>query len=225
MVQLFRYETHTHTAEVSRCSRISAVELVRVYKDLGFSGVCITDHFLNGNTTVPHNLPWDERIELFCRGYRLAYAEGKRIGIDVFFGWEYSYRGTDLLTYGLDPEWLHAHPEIMDLTMNQYCDLVREHGGFIAQAHPFREDFYIDLIRLLPRKVDAVEVINICRSDFENTLADQYADNYNLLKIAGSDNHVGYLDRFAGLELPRRAADIHDLIEAVKTGDAKIFVC
>ena len=48
MVQLFRYETHTHTAEVSRCSRISAVELVRVYKDLGFSGVCITDHFLNG---------------------------------------------------------------------------------------------------------------------------------------------------------------------------------
>ena len=134
----------------------------------------------------------------------------------MFFGWEYSYRGTDLLTYGLDPEWLHAHPEIMDLTMNQYCDLVREHGGFIAQAHPFREDFYIDLIRLLPRKVDAVEVINICRSDFENTLADQYADNYNLLKIAGSDNHVGYLDRFAGLELPRRATDIHDLIEAVK---------
>lgn len=224
MVQLYRYEMHTHTSEVSRCGQISAVELVRTYKDLGFSGLCITDHFLNGNTTVPHDLPWDEQIALFCQGYHKAYLEGKRLGISVFFGWEYSFRGTDLLTYGLGPEWLLAHPEIMELHMNEYCDLVHEHGGFIAHAHPFREADYIDLIRLLPRKVEAVEVINACRTDFENALADQYADNYGLLKIAGSDNHVGYLERFAGLELPRSAVDIQDLIRTVKAGEAKVFV-
>ena len=55
-------------------------------------------------------------------------------------------------------------------------------------------------------------------------LADQYADNYGLLKIAGSDNHVGYLERFAGLELPRSAVDIQDLIRTVKAGEAKVFV-
>ncbi|HHT35837.1 MAG TPA: PHP domain-containing protein [Firmicutes bacterium] len=224
MEKVYRYETHAHTAEVSRCGQISAVKLVRTYKDLGYSGLCITDHFLNGNTTVPHDLAWDEQIKLFSRSYYKAYEEGQRLGMRVFFGWEYSFRGTDLLTYGLDPEWLLAHPEVMELHINHYCDLVHDHGGFIAHAHPFREADYIDLIRLLPRKVDAVEVINSCRTDFENALADQYADNYHLLKIAGSDNHVGYLETFAGLELPRPAENICDLLNAVKTGAAKVFV-
>ena len=64
-MQLYRYETHTHTSEVSKCSRITAAELVRFYKKCGFDGICITDHFLNGNTTVPQGLKWTERIELF----------------------------------------------------------------------------------------------------------------------------------------------------------------
>lgn len=85
VMQLLKYETHTHTSEVSRCSRISSKELVRFYKECGYSGICITDHFLNGNTTVPAQLPWAERIELFCRGYEGGYEEGRRIGINVFF--------------------------------------------------------------------------------------------------------------------------------------------
>jgi len=223
-VHKYRYETHTHTAEVSRCSWISAVDLVRVYKKLGFGGVWITDHFLNGNTTVPRNLPWEEQVRLFCRGYYNAYYEGQRIGIDVFFGWEYSFRGTDLLTYGLEPKWLLAHPEVIELHINDYCDLVHEHGGFIAHAHPFREADYIDLIRLLPRKVDAVEVVNTCRTDFENTMADQYADNYQLLKIAGSDNHVGVLSSYGGIEVAHRVRHDRELIDAIEDGNAKLFV-
>ncbi len=222
-MQTYRYETHTHTAEVSRCAQISAVDLVRTYKDLGFTGMWITDHFLNGNTTVPRGLPWEEQIALFCSGYRKAYAEGQRIGISVYFGWEYSFRGTDLLTYVLEPLWLVLNPEVMKLHINQYCDLVHEHGGLIVHAHPFREADYIDMIRLLPRKVDAVEVINTCRTDFENALADQYADNYRLLKFAGSDNHVGLLECFGGLELERQVNNDQELIAAVRSGEARVF--
>ncbi|MFP4662053.1 MAG: histidinol phosphatase, partial [Halanaerobiales bacterium] len=94
----FKYEIHTHTAEGSKCSSISAVELVHFYKEMGYSGICISDHFLNGNTTVPEEISWTERIELFCRGYEKAYTEGRKVGLDVFFGWEYSFRGTDILT-------------------------------------------------------------------------------------------------------------------------------
>ncbi len=223
-MQKYKYETHTHTSEVSRCSNIKAAQLVQFYRDLGYRGLCITDHFLNGNTTVPSELPWEERVELFCQGYKYAYLEGKKIGIDVFFGWEYSYRGTDLLTYGLDQEWLLKHPEVMNIDINEYCDLVHSYGGFIAHAHPFREAEYIDMIRLLPRKVDAVETANSCRSDFENKLADQYADNYSLLKIAGSDNHKGRLRRFSGLQLSSSVKDVKELILAVKQGEAESFV-
>lgn len=220
---MYRYETHAHTAEVSKCANIPAVELVRFYKSLGYSGICITDHFLNGNTTVPRELPWKERVELYCIGYEKAYAEGVRIGLNVFFGWEYSYLGSDFLTYGLDREWLLKHPDLLDLSVNEYCDLARREGGFIVHAHPFREDYYIDMIRLLPRHVDAVEVNNACRKDFENRLADEYADNYQLLKTAGSDNHRGKIPRYSGIQLGRRLQDVEDMIKAVKCREIEIF--
>lgn len=222
-MKLYRYETHAHTSEISKCAHITAAEIVQFYKKIGFSGICITDHFINGNTRVPSGLPWRQSIEMFCQGYEKAFDEGKRIGIDVFFGWEHSYAGTDFLTYGLDKEWLLKHPEIIELDINGYCDFVHAHGGFIAHAHPFREAGYIDMIRLVPRKVDAVEVDNACRTDFENRLADEYADNYNLLKIAGTDNHVGQLPRIAGIETSRRLESIEDMIKAVVSGNINMF--
>jgi len=224
MTQVYRYELHAHTKEVSRCSLISAVDLVRVYKDLGFHGVCITDHFLNGNTVVSRQLPWEEQVAAFCQGYELAYQEGKKLGIDVYFGWEYSYWGSDFLTFGLDKEWLLAHPEIMQMSLKQYCDFVRAQGGYIVHAHPFREDEWIEMIRLIPRHVDAVEVVNICRKDFENQMAYQYAQNYGLAMCAGSDNHEGKLPRLCGVELDHRVDSIQALLGAIIKGEAKIFV-
>lgn len=214
---------HTHTHEVSRCASISAQELVQFYKDRGFRGICITDHFLNGNTTVAHNLDWAQRIEMFCSGYEKALIHGQKIGIDVFFGWEYSYFGTDFLTYGLDKSWLINHPNLLDLSVNEYLDLVRSEGGFVVQAHPFREDSHIEAIRLFPRKVDGIETINANRNDFENERAKEYAENYHLLQISGSDNHSGAQQRLCGVKSDRTLADIQDLITALKNGETEIF--
>lgn len=222
-MQFFRYETHAHTKEVSICSKISAVDLTRFYKEKGYAGICITDHFITGNTTVSKNLPWEQRIDLFCSGYEAAYEEGKRIGIDVFFGWEHSFRGTDFLTYGLDKEWLKKHPEMEFMTLNEYSDLIRSNGGFIVHAHPFREADYIDMIRLLPRKVDAVETDNACRTDFENKMADQYADDYGLLKMAGSDNHRGPLKRLAGIQTKEPIKCIDEMIQHIINKTAIMF--
>lgn len=223
-MQLYKYETHAHTREVSKCSSIGATELVYFYKDLGYTGICITDHFLNGNTTVPPDIPWEEQVELFCRGFEQAQYVGKQVDLDVFFGWEYSYKGMDLLTYGLDRAWLLNHPEVMKLDVNAYCDLVHAHGGFIVHAHPFREASYISMIRLLPRKVDAVEVINACRTDFENQLAAQYADHYGLLKMAGSDNHIGKIPWMAGIQVKRRLSNVHEFMQAIARKEIENFM-
>ncbi|AGC67240.1 putative PHP domain protein [Thermoclostridium stercorarium subsp. stercorarium DSM 8532] len=222
-MHLYRYDIHTHTSEVSKCAAISPEELVRFYKNMGFAGICITDHFFNGNTTVPGDLPWNVRVELFCRGFEKARAEGEKMDFDVFFGWEYSYRGTDFLTFGLDKEWLLNHPDLLSLNVNDYCDLVHSEGGFIVQAHPFREADYISMIRLLPRKVDAVEIINGGNNDFENRCADKYADMYNLIKVAGSDTHSDKVKKLAGIQLNRRLKDINDMISAIKNGETRTF--
>jgi len=219
---MYLYELHCHTQETSRCGLISAKDLVEYYHKLGYTGICITDHFLNGNTIVPHDLPWEERITQFIKGYQVAKEAGDKLGMDVFFGWEYSFWGTDFLTYGLDENWLYNNPDCLKWRVSEYCDRVHQDGGFIVHAHPFREANYIEMIRLMPRHVDGVEVINACRLDFENKLADQYADNYNLLKTASSDNHEGRIPRIAAMEFSERKRSIHEVIEGIKKGEAKL---
>jgi len=191
----YLYELHCHTSEVSKCAVISAKDQVRYYKSLGFDGICITDHFLNGNTVVPKNLDYETRIDLFFESYYLAKEEGEKIGIKVFPGLEYTYGGCDILTYATDIDFLKSHPEIVSMRPAPYCNFIRENGGFVFHAHPFREAAYIEMIRLFPRVVDGVETINGCRTDFENNRANEYADNYGLAKICGSDNHTGEMKK------------------------------
>ena len=186
----YRYETHLHTAEASRCARATAEEQVRYYKDAGFDGVCVTDHFLGGNTTVPPELSWRRKIEMFCAAYEKAAEAGEKLGLKVFFGWEYADKGTDFLTYGLDKDWLLRNEGFIQMSITNYLDFVRREGAFVAHAHPFREDFYIPCIQLMPRQVDAVEIVNANRKDFENDRAAEYARNYGLPALAGSDNHT-----------------------------------
>lgn len=68
------YDTHVHTSESSACAKLSGSEQARNYKERGYTGIIITDHFFNGNTTVPQKASWEERVTLFCKGYEEAVA-------------------------------------------------------------------------------------------------------------------------------------------------------
>lgn len=219
----YLYETHAHTREVSACAQSSAAELVRFYRDIGYSGICITDHFLNGNTRVPRNIPWHERIDMFCSGYEAALAEGEKLGIKVFFGWEYSYGGSDFLTYRLDKKWLLEHPDVEKWNVNEYFDRVHADGAYVVHAHPFREAGYIPYIRLMPRKVDAAE-INTSMTDFVNMQARQYAENYSLRLSCGSDIHNVSRELIGGVSVNMPLSSIHELIGEIAEGRAEITI-
>ena len=216
----FKYELHTHTAEVSKCSNITGAELVRFYKECGYTGICITDHFFNGNIiNMSEDLSWPEQVELFCKGYENAYQEGKKIGLDVFFGWEFALKG-HFLTFGLGREWLLDHPEILDINIIEYFDLIHKDGGYIIHAHPFRES---DIIRLMPDKVDAIEVLNASRTDFANKMADIYADNYNISKVGGSDNHAGQQQRLCGINSSVKFENINEMIKNINENKIDLY--
>ena len=110
----YRYETHLHTTAASACAKSAGSEYISFYKDLGFDGIIVTDHFFNGNCCVPKNLPWEDRVDIFCSGYEDAKAEGDRQGLKVFFAWESRFHGDEFLVYGLDKEWLKAHPDMLE---------------------------------------------------------------------------------------------------------------
>lgn len=219
---MFRYEMHLHTNEGSACGRASGAEMAEFYHALGYDGMVVTDHFFNGNTAVDRSLPWEEMVERFMAGYESAKRRGDALGISVFFGFEASLMGTDFLVYGIGKEWLLAHPDCHKMRMSEFCDAVRADGGYVFQAHPFREADYIEMIRLLPRGVDGVEVLNACRTDFENERAREYAENYSLAPMCGTDNHVGARERIAALELSEKAESIQDIIEVIVNRSAQI---
>lgn len=221
---MYRYETHMHTLPVSKCARQGVRQNLEFYASLGYDGIFITNHFLDGNINIDKSLPYEEQLEFYFSDYYEALKLSKEIGIKVFLGIEISYRGTDFLIYGLDKEWFLAHPEIMDMKKSDELAFLIENGALVIQAHPYREDRHINHIRLFPRCVHGVEVINASRPDFENAMADAYANAYQLLKIAGSDNHAGNnAKRLAGIETSSPLLDEKDFISRVKSGDIKIF--
>ena len=194
---MMRWETHAHTREGSACGKASGADMARGCKAAGYDGMFVTDHFYYGNTAVDRTLPWPEWVRQFCLGFYHAKEAGDQIGLRVCFGWEYSWEGSDFLTYGLPPEWLLAHPETITVEPMEYLKLVREAGACIVHAHPFREAPYIPFIKLVPDQIDAVEVYNGGNyAEIYNTRAAWYAENYGFLQTSGSDTHR--MDDFTG---------------------------
>ena len=222
---MYLYETHLHTSPVSQCARASVRETVEYYKKAGYCGIFITNHFLDGNINIEiRKQPYAEQIEFYFSDYYEALEIGKEIGLDVFPGIEMSYGGTDFLVYGIDKEWCLAHPDMHRLPKSQLLTTLREAGALIIQAHPFREANYIDHIRLFPRHVVGVEVYNANRTEFENKLAEQYAENYGHLRFAGTDNHLaGGQGVFGGMATDTPILSVEDFISRVLNGEAKPF--
>ncbi|MBR0359630.1 MAG: histidinol-phosphatase [Clostridia bacterium] len=221
---MYKYETHLHTYPVSKCARSTVRENLELYKEFGYDGVFITNHFLDGNINIDYNTPYEEKINFYFSDYEEAKKLEDEIGIKVFCGVELTYKGTDFLIYGLDKEWYLSHPEIMDMKKSDELPFMMENGALVIQAHPYREAAYIDHIRLFPRHVHGVEIINACRSEHENNMAKAYADSYELIEFAGTDNHTaGNRQTFAGMCSVSPIVDENDFVNRVKNGEMKVF--
>ncbi len=228
----YLYETHMHTSEASACAHNTGAEMARAYKAAGYTGIIITDHFFYGNTAVDRRLPWTEWVERFCLGYEHAKEEGDKIGLQVFFGWESGYCGTEFLIYGLDKEWLLCQPEMKDATVEEQYTLAHAGGGLVSHAHPFREEDYIPEIRLYPEYVDAVEGVNATHSSkvsfshknpAYNERALEYGKKHGLPFTAGSDQHTTTMIG-GGMVFPEKLADIRDFCRAVLAGEARALL-
>lgn len=221
---MYKYETHLHTFPVSRCGRADVRENLAFYQKLGYDGVFITNHFLDGNINIDAGESYENKINFYFSDYETALELGKELGINVFGGVELSYAGTDFLVYGLDKQWFLAHPEIMEMEKTDELQLMMDSGALVIQAHPYREASYINHIRLFPRHVHGVEIINTCRKDGENKMAEIYAEHYGLLPFAGSDNHIGQKqEKLAGLCCEEPILNETDFIRKVRSGEMEIF--
>ena len=221
----FLYETHLHTVGISKCAISYGADYIAGYKDSGYTGLIVTDHFYNGNSAISKKLPWKEWVNRFCMGYENAKEEGERRGFDVFFGWEETFDGfDDYLVYGLDKNWLLEHPEARSWTRGEQYRSVKEAGGCVVQAHPFRLRHYIQRIVLSTGCVDAVEVANGGNEEFSDSLAYRYAKKLGKPMTAGTDIHDASLiegGEVFGVYLDKKLNNIGDYVKAIRDNQIK----
>jgi len=225
MTYYYKVETHLHTSESSACARDGGMEMIRACKRLGYSAAVVTDHFFNGNCAVKlgGKASWHERVRRFALGYENAKSEGDKIGIDVYFGFEYNYQGsgTEFLIYNFSLEDLASYPEIMTDDFEKVAESVRRAGGLIIHTHPFRYEEYMQFPRrVFPPLTDAVETVN---SAHEHTPqfdaeANMYAEKFGLIKIGGSDAHwVNGIK--SGVAFKKRPDSLADIINMLRQGE------
>lgn len=220
------YETHLHTAQGSACAGSRGADMARACKEAGYTGMIVTDHNWGGNTAVDRKKPWQSWVEEFAEGYLEAKRTGDAIGLDVFFGYEAGYQGTEFLIYGVDIDFLLKHPGLKEARVEEQYELVHQAGGMVIHAHPFREEPYIPQIRLYPEWVDGVEGVNathsnpMSRSHNDKSFDDKaiaYAKEHRLPMTAGSDVHTTAVFG-GGMAFRHRLESVQDFIREVCSG-------
>ena len=230
MEKLYKYDTHVHDVVCSLCGKSEPEDMVDAYAKAGFSGFCITNHFFLGNTAVDRTLPWDQFVTAYWEDYLRAKAHAEKHYPDftVLFGLEHHYAaGKEVLTYGIDLEFLLKHPNLHEYSIKDYCAAVHEAGGYISHAHPFRDRAYIDMsYELDPSNWDAVEVYNHYNHPEENELAEALAAEHGLQRTSGSDEH--HAERggvgMAGMAFPYPVRSEQEFVAALRRGDGRCIL-
>lgn len=187
---MYKIETHLHTNHSSKCGWLDAAALAKGYRAAGYDAVIVTDHYnritfdyLGIDPTAP-----GEKVRPFLTGFRRMAEEGEKLGLHVFRGAELRFDESenDYLLYGY-PDELLADPEsVFRMGIAAFAPIARAAGAIIVQAHPYRGKCTPAIACYL----DGVEVRNMNpRNENHNDRAEEYARQFGLLMLAGSDCH------------------------------------
>lgn len=185
---MFKLDTHVHTKETSFCGNIFAADVVKLYKEAGYDGIIITDHYYDGYFETLGDLSWIEKVDCYLRGYKRALEQGEKLGLKVFLGMEirFTENPNDYLVYGITEEYLKENPELYKLGLKEFKKHIEKDELLIFQAHPFRNGMVV----ADPTDLHGVEVFNgNLRHDSRNEKAVQFANENHLLMSSGSDFH------------------------------------
>lgn len=219
----YKFDTHVHTAETSKCGNIPAATIVRRYRGLGYDGVAITDHLHESYISLQNcRDDWQECITRYLFGYQEAKRAGDALGLTVVLGVELRFpeNDSDYLLYGVDEAFLRAHPY---LYRTDHASFFREFGDklLIIHAHPFRncDEVFYD-------SVHGLEIVNgnprhKNRNELALALAQQ---NPHLHRLCGSDTHRDGDEGSSAVLFEDRIADSYDLKRAIES-DRYRLVC
>lgn len=215
----YKIELHAHTMPASGCAEVSAPDVARIYKNLGYDALVITNHFyypyfLRGEKSAREN------FDLWYKDYLDAKEEGDKIGISILFGLEALFKDSskDFLVYGVDYEIaLELLSYIEKNTYEEFRNAWKpKKSAVIIQAHPCRGgDDPID-----PAMVDGYEAFNL-HTDHNSRIGTSasFAHKAGKLVTAGSDFHTHGHEGTAALLTKTVPKDSFELADVLKSRD------
>ena len=224
---MYKYEIHSHTSECDRDAHLSARELVHLYKDAGYSGMVITDHYIERFYTLwfPEDvkgLTHEQQVHRWLRGFRTAREEGEKIGFTVLPGAEVRFDGfpNDYLLYGLHEDFFYTVPRLNELKNVKELIALMPENICVVHAHPFRDDMVV----LTPDEgLFGMEVYNGGTEKFRNGLARQFAEHYNLAMTSGSDIHGTNRLAKGGIMTETEIKTPEDLVCVLRSGNYSLI--
>ncbi len=224
---MYKYDLHVHSLEASGCGRDTVENMMKRYKEIGFSGFALTNHFWHGNTSIDRTLSWNNFVKEYAKCYYDNLEAAQKLDFDLLFGIEEGYGGgKEFLVYGITPETLLKHPELQNMNINIWSETVRENGGFIAYAHPFRNRGYITDPYATPdiSLVDGLEIYNYCNDKCDNALAAETFKNSGKILIAGGDLHSTNFNDSFGIKVKERIKTTKQLAKVLKENNFEIYI-
>ncbi len=191
-----RIDLHVHASERSGCSVSGEEDIVQAAIAKGLHGLAFTDH----DRLVPRKR-LDELNQRFAP-FRIF------TGIEI-----HTIEEEDILVIGL-------HDRQLDSRKWAYPALhafVREHGGFMALAHPFRyrDGINVDIAKLLP---DAVEICSTNIDLREDQPVKALLDKLGIPPLFASDAHRAEAVGTFHVRLLEKPADDPALVSVLKRG-------
>ena len=215
---MHKYDLHVHTLETSPCGRVKGAEIAKLYKENGYSGIVVTDHYTGRFFRKVRKFRWKSKVDRFLAGYREVKRVGDEIGLNVFLGMELRFKWSlnDYLVYGLDQQFIYRESQLQKMKLSEFREFTSDSNVLIYQAHPYR----IGMTRADIEFIDGIEVFNgNPRYNSRNNLAYEFATKNNLKMISGSDFHQ--LDDLAkgGVIFRKNPDNESELVELLKSNE------
>lgn len=217
----YKYEIHCHTKEVSRCGQLPVEELIKKYKEAGYSGIVLTDHYSPMTFDIPDFFSKKKAIDHYLRAWRIAKKYNDE-SFTVLLGMELRFYATvnDYIIYGITEEMLYELPFLLPLYIKRASNLLRERGCLFLQAHPFRKL----ITRADPKHLDGVEVFNGKADEEANKNSEKWAEEINApVRTSGSDCHRESGVGIGGIITNEPIKTNDDLIRILKSGNYKLI--
>lgn len=221
-----KLELHVHTKENDLVAKVGGAGIVNLYKDAGYDGIVITDHyFAMFYDWFKDELDMNDHrriIDRWLKGYRAAKEEGERLNFTVLLGAEVRFDGpmiNDYLIYGIDEEFLYNAPLLNKLSgLEELLPLLPE-NALVVQAHPFRDNMTVRS----PENIFGIEVYNGGTPDIRNRMAKDFARYYNKPMTSGSDFHEEGALAKGGIITKEKITSMEELVSVLKSGEYSII--